>query len=452
MTTVQERAPAGAATTGSLPAVLAIGFGTTVAMWAVGYVTHLPPQIVPAPAVLVLMIACLLAGGWVSGRYAGGGWRRGLLVGLLVGALNLLILGSVLGGGGEGGGVPPALVWVPGSFLVGGLLGAAGAAAGSRGAGETAAPDWTASFARVAATATFLLLIVGGLVTSQQAGLAVVDWPNTFGYNMFLYPLAKMTGGIYYEHAHRLFGSLVGLTTLVLAGVLLFTERRKGVKALGLLALALVIVQGILGGLRVTGGFTLTTSPEQVSPRLALAVVHGVLGQVVLATLVTLAAVTTPRWKTVEPEATRRAGTERFLAMAFLVALVIQLFLGALLRHYSWGVLVHVSMATLVAGLGLGVGVRHWGYGHGRPVLPRLGKLLLVIVPVQLTLGVAALVAVTIVPEGAAPSAADVILTTSHQATGAILLSAAVLAALWTYRILRPSAAVETDRVEGEAS
>jgi cytochrome c oxidase assembly protein subunit 15 len=300
--------------------------------------------------------------------------------------------------------------------------------------------------------ATFLLLIVGGLVTSQEAGLAVVDWPNTFGYNMFLYPLSKMTGGIYYEHAHRLFGSLVGLTTLVLAGVLLLTKQSRAVRALGLLTLALVIVQGILGGLRVTGGFTLTTSPEEVSPRLALAVVHGVLGQVVLALLVTLAAMTTPRWKQAESEATHRAGTERFLALAFLVSLVVQLFLGALLRHYEWGVLVHVSMATLVAGLGLGVGVRHWGYRHGQPVLPRLGKMLLVIVPLQLTLGVAALVAVTIVPEGAEPSAADVILTTSHQATGAILLSAAVLAALWTYRLLLPTSTDGTDRVEGEAS
>jgi hypothetical protein len=106
-------------------------------------------------------------------------------------------------------------------------------------------------------------------------------------------------------------------------------------------------------------------------------------------------------------------------------------------------------MATLVAGLGLAAGVRHWGYGHGQPVLPRLGKMLLVIVPVQLILGVAALVAVTVVPEGATPAAADVILTTAHQATGAILLSAAVLAALWTFRMLRPAAA---EPVEGEAS
>ena len=68
-----------------------------------------------------------------------------------------------------------------------------------------------------AVMATLFLLIAGGLVTSAREGLAVVDWPNSFGYNMFLYPPSRMTGGIYYERAHRLFGSLVGLTVLVLA-------------------------------------------------------------------------------------------------------------------------------------------------------------------------------------------------------------------------------------------
>ena len=72
-------------------------------------------------------------------------------------------------------------------------------------------------------------------------------------------------GGIYYEHVHRLLGSLVGLVTLVLAVHLWRTEPRRWLRRLGFGALALVIVQGILGVLRVTGGFTLTTSPEEVS-------------------------------------------------------------------------------------------------------------------------------------------------------------------------------------------
>jgi len=91
---------------------------------------------------------------------------------------------------------------------------------------------WRTGFAGVAVVAGLLVVVAGGLVTSLEAGLAVPDWPNSFGSNMFLYPLAKMTGGIYYEHAHRLYGSLVGLTTIVLAVVLWFTDDRIWLRAL----------------------------------------------------------------------------------------------------------------------------------------------------------------------------------------------------------------------------
>ena len=123
------------------------------------------------------------------------------------------------------------------------------------------------------------------MVTGQQAGLAVVDWPNSFGSNMFLYPLSRMTGGVFYEHAHRLLGSLVGLTTLVLAVFLWRTDERRGVKLLAAAALLLVIVQGVLGGLRVTGRFTSSMDPAHTDPNLTLAIVHGVTGQVFLSVL-----------------------------------------------------------------------------------------------------------------------------------------------------------------------
>ncbi len=111
--------------------------------------------------------------------------------------------------------------------------------------------------------ATGLLLVIGGLVTSKGVGLAVPDWPTTFGYNMFLYPWSKMVGGIFYEHSHRLVASGVGFLTLILAMLLWFQEPRKWVRWLGTMALALVILQGVLGGLRVV-------LLEQV-----LAIVHG---------------------------------------------------------------------------------------------------------------------------------------------------------------------------------
>ena len=94
---------------------------------------------------------------------------------------------------------------------------------------------------------------VGWCERSTGTGLAVVDWPNSFGYNMFLYPFSRMTGGIYYEHAHRLFGALVGLTTVVLAAMLQVRDARPWVRRLGWATVALVGIQGLLGGLRVTG-------------------------------------------------------------------------------------------------------------------------------------------------------------------------------------------------------
>ncbi|MBI3799408.1 MAG: hypothetical protein HY268_20880 [Deltaproteobacteria bacterium] len=87
---------------------------------------------------------------------------------------------------------------------------------------RSAPPDSPRShrLALLTAVATFPLLFVGGLVTSTGAGLAVPDWPTTFGYNMFLYPWSKMVGGIFYEHSHRLLGSAVGFLTILLAATL----------------------------------------------------------------------------------------------------------------------------------------------------------------------------------------------------------------------------------------
>src|SRR4029077_4018027 len=110
---------------------------------------------------------------------------------------------------------------------------------------------WPHRLAVVLVCATFPLLFIGGLVTSKGAGLAVPDWPTTFGYNMFLYPWSKMVGNIFYEHSHRLVASFVGLLTLALAFLLWFRERRTWMRWLGVGALGLVMAQGILGGLRV---------------------------------------------------------------------------------------------------------------------------------------------------------------------------------------------------------
>lgn len=434
--------------------ILTIGFGTTVAMWAAGYLLWLPPLRHPEVSALALLIL-LGRGAAVAGQITPRGWRGGLLVGLLASLLNLLVLGSLLGGRGGDPLVPSALLWLPGSLVLGAGLGALGGATGAwvkaarlrSGLPEPPPPNWTAAFCGVAATATFFLLIVGGVVTGNEAGLAVTDWPNSFGTNMFLFPLSRMTGGIYYEHAHRLFGSLVGLTTLVLAVFLQRADDRPRVRRFALLALALVIVQGVLGGLRVTGRFTLSADPADTAPSLALAVVHGVTGQLFLAALVALAAVTTTRWRAGPPaEALPAAATDRSLTRLLAAALVVQLALGAIQRHLASGLLVHVSFAVVVVALALAAGVRAWGVHERRPPLPGLGKLLLVSVGLQILLGIGALVVTGARANHPAPTAADVVVTTAHQTLGALLLVTAFLLALWTTRLLATGATTPQDQ------
>ena len=111
---------------------------------------------------------------------------------------------------------------------------------------------WLNRFAILTAAATLALIGIGGLVTSHGAGLAVPDWPTTYGYNMFLFPPSFWIGGIFYEHTHRLFASFVGLLTTILAIWLWLREPRKWLRWLGVIALFAVVLQGILGGLRGT--------------------------------------------------------------------------------------------------------------------------------------------------------------------------------------------------------
>ncbi len=420
---------------------LALGFGISVAMWFLGYVCRMPPAAVPSWVLGAGLLGCILAGGFLAGRLSDAAWRAGLAAGLVSSLINLLILGSLLGGARPNQVAPSALWWLPGSLVLGAALGALGAVAGAATRPQPArAPTWTSVFANVAASATLLQLVVGGIVTGAAAGLAVVDWPNSFGYNMFLYPLSRMTGGVYYEHAHRLFGSLVGLATLVLAFHLLRVERRAWVKSLGLLALAVVIVQGILGGLRVTGTFTLSTSRAAMEPSMTLAIVHGVLGPAFFGLMVALAVFVSPTWTGERaPTATRSAGAERVLGNLVVAAVFIQLVLGAIQRHLARGLLVHITFAVVVLTLAAVYGARLWGLYGSQPLLQRLGRLLAAVAVIQVILGIMAVFAVQSGVAVAPPAAWQVLLTTAHQGGGSVLLGCAVAAALWPRRLLAES-------------
>ena len=418
--------------------VLALGFGTSVAMWFLGYLCRMPPALVPSWLLALGLLVCLAAGGFAAGRLTGRGWRAGLASGLVSSAINLLILGSLLGGDRANQVVPSALWWVPGSLLVGAGIASAAAVAGSLTRREGApAVNWTEAFAGVAAAATFLQLLVGGLVTSNKAGLAVVDWPNSFGTNMFLYPLSRMTGAIYYEHAHRLFGSLVGLTTVVLAVHLFRAERRAWVKRLALVAVLAVIAQGILGGLRVTGSFTTSTSPEAMAPSITLAIVHGVLGPAFFALMIALAAFTATAWASDAPaRVTSHAASEHLIGLLLVGAVAVQLVVGAIQRHLARGLVVHIAFAVVVLALALLHGSRLWGLYEGQPLLHRLGRLVITVAAVQVSLGILAFFAIQFRVEGVPRPAWDVLLTTAHQACGSVLLGCSVMGALWSRRLL----------------
>src|SRR3989440_6766363 len=110
---------------------------------------------------------------------------------------------------------------------------------------------WLHRVALLTACATFPLIFMGGLVTSHGAGISVPDWPNSYGYNMFLFPPRLWIGGILYEHTHRLMGTVVGMFAIVLALWAWRVESRRWVRWLATSVLLAGIFQGVLGGLRV---------------------------------------------------------------------------------------------------------------------------------------------------------------------------------------------------------
>ena len=161
------------------------------------------------------------------------------------------------------------------------------------------------------------------MVTSKGVGLAVPDWPTTFGYNMFLFPVSKWIGGIFFEHTHRLIASTVGFLTIILTIWLWLVEDRHWVRHLGLIALAGVILQGVLGGLRVT------MLKDEIG------IFHACLAQAFLGLIVVIALVTTNFWRslsavTVDP---RKIAPIKTMAIATTTAIYLQLALGATMRH-----------------------------------------------------------------------------------------------------------------------
>ncbi len=262
-------------------------------------------------------------------------------------------------------------------------------------------------FALLTAWAGFLLIIAGGFVTSTGSGLAVPDWPLSYG---TLFP--PMVGGIRFEHSHRIIAAAVGFLTLILTLWILFIEKRRSIRRLALVAFGMVVLQGIAGGLTV-----LLQLPPVIS------VLHACLGQTFFATLVLMAAVTSAKWNKMSEQKNPRPALQRW-TLATTIALYGQLVAGALLRHTRWShplIFLHLAGAVVVAvvltkSTGL---ILH--DEHNDP-LNRWAHILRTLLFTQFLLGISTLVGL-----------GRPFLATAHVAVGALLLATSVVltARLW---------------------
>ncbi len=443
--------------------VLSLGLGIAVGLWTAWFMLPLPglnlPPVVMGPVVLVTWL--LLAS--LGARMARPGLGGAIFAGVLTAAVSLMALGSVLveqpdpAAYTEGHTAlqPAAFLLAAGFLLFGGMIGAAGAFLGRATKSEISLPTigddpWPARLAWVVMVSYIPLILLGGLVTSSESGMAVRGWPDTFGANMFLYPISLMSQPrIFLEHAHRLFGSLAGLATLLLWIVVMFgpdTRKKFGVWTTALLLA--VILQGVLGGQRVV-----LNSP-------VLAALHGAFGQVVLAYAAVVALWMSPSYRSLRsleggtPTRAVRVCTTGALHISFF-----QLLLGAMYRHLRRGdtpgsfhiLLTHMVVAfgvvtfAILAGSVLVRFVReHRGQLQG--VAGRIratGIAVFVLVGVQFMLGWGAMVAVIMsakrgeVPtadqleEAASVPIGELLIGTAHQANGAAFLVVAMLAWGW---------------------
>lgn len=287
-------------------------------------------------------------------------------------------------------------------------------------------PHWVAVFAAVF---TLPLLFVGGSVTTYRVGMAVPDWPTTFGINMFLYNFWKAPFGVRVEHTHRLYGAAVGLATIFLTVWFLAAERRRPMKALGVLALVAVIAQGILGGTRVTQNSTL------------LAAFHGCMGQAFFGLMVALCVLTGRDWL---GHSAARVDSSHFRRRSAVTLGMVyaQVVLGAWLRHYAnnTALVIHAIMAFAVWSHALALIVR---VERQRRIVPELvpsARAMAVVVSLQVALGVLSWWLLR--PFDGIPRFVtfyQAVVRTGHQTNGALLLASSVVLTLRAFRHLTPA-------------
>ena len=282
-------------------------------------------------------------------------------------------------------------------------------------------------FVTLLASGTLLLIVAGALVTSNDAGLSVPDWPTTFG---SLYRIPPMVGGVKFEHGHRMVAELIGFLTIILAAWTWRAERRSWMRTLGLVALGTVIAQGVLGGITV-----LFYLPPAVSTA------HATLGQTFFCLIVIMMMVTSGEWMEVSPVVVVERHWPRLRTLATLaaVSVYLQLILGAAFRHSGMKLLPHLLSAVVVTILLLWTTTRILAEHSAVAPLRRAARVLLALLLIQLGLGFAAyLTRVEWGRQAAQPSLSMVVATVAHVAVGALVLATSVVLAVQAYRHTSP--------------
>jgi len=282
-------------------------------------------------------------------------------------------------------------------------------------------------FALFTACCTFLLLIAGALVTSNDAGLSIPDWPLAYG---SLTP--PMVGGIRYEYSHRVIATVIGILTIVLASWIWKVEKRAWMRWLGLAALGGVIAQGILGAMTVK-----MFQPPPISAA------HATLAQLFFSTVVSIAVFTSPWWQSASIEVTD-PGVPRISTLAIwtVIAVFLQLIMGAAFRHKAFGIVPHLIGAVIVTIL-IFMTARALKRRFGA-VLPlrNCAKLLHILIGVQLLLGAAAWWSRVYAEHFPQPIPVMVTLTVVHTVTGALVLATTLITALISFRLIRAGVTV----------
>jgi heme a synthase len=289
-------------------------------------------------------------------------------------------------------------------------------------------------FTKLLAGLIFLLIAAGALVTSNDAGLAVPDWPTSFG---SLWRIPHMVGGVKFEHGHRMLAEFVGMLTIVLAIWTWRSDSRRWMKWLGVVALGTVIAQGVLGGLTV-----LFFLPWWISSA------HATLAQSFFCIVVSMVLFNSRPWLETAPAnfVEHSSPSLRTLSLLCVLSILVQLMLGAAFRHSGIKLLPHLISAAVVTALLIWTSSRVLTNHSLSAEVRRPANALLGLLLVQLCLGLAAyLTRVQWGADAVQPQLAMVISTVAHVVVGALLLATSVVLAIEVRRHIVPATAEATD-------